>query len=150
MHRTLGNFHVFVYENDSDDCTSAALMEWQLDDPSRIHLLSEKLSAVAPRGTDHNRRIQMIAQFRNRVLRMLKEHDGPKFDYVWVIDWDMKPWKAEIVVKAFEEPEPWDMVCTDWKGHPTYLTLVLCPNLSHSVVCLASIFPRFATNGGIT
>jgi hypothetical protein len=60
----------------AQDCTSTALTEWQLDDPARVHLITETLSAVAPRGSDHNRRIQMIAQFRNRVLRMLKEHEG--------------------------------------------------------------------------
>jgi len=84
-----------------------------------VHAITERLNAVAPRGVDHNRRISMIAQFRNRALRMLKEHKD-KFDYVWVMDFDMLPWKAETIATAFRKSLPdWDMVCangvmSDW------------------------------------
>ena len=54
-----------------------------------------------------------------RVLRMLQEHEE-KFDYILVMDFDMKPWKAETVATAFRKTLPdWDMVCangvmSDW------------------------------------
>ena len=44
---------------------------------------------------------------------MMKEFQGKKFDYVWVIDWDMLPWKAETVASAFLQKQPWDMVCAN-------------------------------------
>jgi hypothetical protein len=108
-----GNFQTFIYENDSNDCTTTALTEWARDDPAHFQLLTEKLNAIAPRGV-HNQRIYMIAQFRNRVLRMMNENSkGQQFDYVWVIDWDMQPWKAEVVASAFAQPKPWNMVCAN-------------------------------------
>lgn len=107
-----GNFHTFIYENDSTDCTASVLTEWMRDDRSHVHVLTDRLGAVAPRGV-HNKRIYMIAQFRNRVIRMMKEFQGKKFDYVWVIDWDMLPWKAETVASAFLQKQPWDMVCAN-------------------------------------
>lgn len=34
-----------------------------------------------------------------------------RFEYVLVLDLDMVPWQPERIATAWEQQEPWDMVC---------------------------------------
>lgn len=97
-----GRFGIFFVENDSDDCTGTALKEWEHADPSRVHIVSRRLGAAAPRLNNHIERIRRLAGYRNDALEMMRLSRHAPFDFVIAIDLDMKTtWSAETLAKPF-------------------------------------------------
>eukprot|EP00036_Acanthoecidae_sp_10tr_P015393 CAMPEP_0206287050 /NCGR_PEP_ID=MMETSP0106_2-20121207/911_1 /ASSEMBLY_ACC=CAM_ASM_000206 /TAXON_ID=81532 /ORGANISM="Acanthoeca-like sp., Strain 10tr" /LENGTH=601 /DNA_ID=CAMNT_0053717581 /DNA_START=151 /DNA_END=1952 /DNA_ORIENTATION=- len=112
-----GRYNVFFVENDSTDCTGTALREWEHLDPARVHMSTGRLNAAAPRVGDHMQRIRRLAGFRNRVIQSMRDHPDAPFDYVLVIDLDLKPtWDVVTLVQPFlrQQHQPgfnFNMVC---------------------------------------
>lgn len=96
LHRTgklFNNYHIFVYENDSTDNTKQILIE---NKSKNFTFLSESrqdqdYKSKIESGEDmwHYNRCLVLAQCRNKYLEYF-ENSNTKFDYVCVLDLDLK------------------------------------------------------------
>jgi len=80
--------HAFiVYENDSEDETVDYLESWQMKDPERISLTTEKLDRERLGGMGQQRVVRM-AEYRNKCLDKVREK-FLDYDYYILIDMDL-------------------------------------------------------------
>lgn len=87
------------YENDSSDGTGEYLLRWAAAE-DRVHVVSERLgeqSAIVFGGGSETRRYQMLAWYRNRYLRVIRESYSD-WDLMLVVDTDIAVWSVQSLV----------------------------------------------------
>lgn len=111
--RFFKDYHIVIYENDSNDGTTELLKEWANKNP---HILSinettnettiPKQSKGTPFPGQSYSRIVKMAGFRNRVLKEVRERFTP--DLFCFIDIDIEEFEPRSVVDAiFNAPSDW-------------------------------------------
>lgn len=110
------NYQVVVFENDSSDETRLILEQWQrknvkvhsvtCPEDAMCKLNCLKMYDYGPRSQN---RIEKMADFRNRYLKVIQEHYYD-FDYVMVLDFDMQgPWSIDGIADTFGYTD-WDAI----------------------------------------
>lgn len=107
-------YQVVVFENDSSDTTRLMLEQWQKNN-LKVHLVTCPEDAMCKLnclkmydyGPQSYSRIEKMADFRNRYLKVIQEHYSD-FDYVMVLDFDMQgPWSIDGIADTFGYTD-WD------------------------------------------
>lgn len=132
------DYKVVIFENDSSDNTRYLLLDWQKKNP-RVHILEcpedamcklKKASAVQD-GTMSSGRMRKMVDYRNRVLRHIKETSSD-FDCVMLLDLDIRgPISLRGLASSFGTYNAWDSVSafglngiSFTGGNPVYYDLI--------------------------
>ena len=109
-------YHIIIYENNSQDNTKAILKH--IDHPN-VSITSEDISQneflhIQKQYNDtHNgalTRIEQICFARNKVLQAINTPTYDHFTHVIWIDMDAKNWSIKGVLDSFEKQDIWDVV----------------------------------------
>ncbi len=100
------DYSVVIVENDSRDNTRSLLLDWQRDEPNRVHILGCGLNQPScklclPKTETHTpdqKRIEKMVYLRNLYLEYIKNNDDLFYDYKYVMVVDM-----DILSYAFDD-----------------------------------------------
>jgi glycosyltransferase involved in cell wall biosynthesis len=106
--KTFANYHILIYENDSNDETPAMLREWAATNP-RVEIVSEKLGAPASLPIRCSSRGERMAHYRGLCQRRIREKYSSA-DFVILIDTDLEGgWSPDGIASTFAQ-DNWDFV----------------------------------------
>lgn len=114
---------IFLFENDSEDGTVAALERWARRDP-RVSFASERLGRPRHPSTRSEARRADMADYRARCQRAVLERFGD-FDYVVLLDTDLVGYDAVGLAQALGW-DGWDVLAA--KGVSHLRGRFLCPD----------------------
>ncbi len=102
------DYRIFLYENDSHDCTSRLLADWHSAN-SRMSFRSDGLGRPQHPSIRCLNRAADMAEYRNRCQQEVAER-WSDFDFVCVVDTDLLGgWSDEGLAHSFGS-QPWDFV----------------------------------------
>jgi hypothetical protein len=101
------DYHVIVFENDSNDGTKEKLSAWKTLN-SRINIISENYN-IQKRPS-----IKFLAEARNKYIRVIQSGQYNDFDIVLVIDMDMS-YGLDVrgIQDSFAKIDGWDGICSN-------------------------------------
>lgn len=108
-------YHIIIYENDSNDNTCKVLEQFKLENPyfTFIHETQVVEKYINYRNIDH--RVQVISHGRNRILHEINEK-YKTYDFMIMLDLDniLDNFKPEIISNIFNyDINSWDVLTTN-------------------------------------
>lgn len=120
--RLFNDFKFIIYENDSVDGTDKILKEYGSSNPGKLVYLHENLHIppAVSTGKHSIARFERMAQFRNMYLMESLKATYDDYDYVAVIDFDIKQGcTIDGFASNFICPYEWDMICANGSPYKT-------------------------------
>lgn len=115
-------YHIYVYENDSNDATKKLLKDWSEMDPMNIHVSinqtdsSKTIPSQKNAGTVNpfysHKRIEKMANIRNHYMQYIDDA-GWKADYLMIVDLDVAQLFLSPILSSFDTKIEWDAVCAN-------------------------------------
>jgi glycosyltransferase involved in cell wall biosynthesis len=108
------DYRVIVYENDSNDNTLDILRKWEAINP-RVKVITESIQGTPLLQLS---RTEKLACFRNHYLQLIKDSEEyTPFDFVIVVDMDLKGgWSNDGIAASFSRQD-WDIVASNSTGY---------------------------------
>ena len=106
------DYRLIIFENDSTDETLKSLRDFQTRDP-KLTIISKTFKNIKRPTT------KFMADARNYYLTEMKKPEYDSFDYMIVVDMDMKyGWDMRSLIHPFSIINRWDVSCSN--GMPTF------------------------------
>ena len=101
------DYRIIIFENDSEDDTLQILKRFQAKD-RKLSIISRTFKNIKRPTT------KFMAEARNFYLNEMKKHEYDSFDYVIVVDMDMKyGWDVRGIQHTFSKSKRWDVSCAN-------------------------------------
>jgi len=128
--KLFGDYHIVLYENDSEDCTVNDLKQWSLSEPC-LHFVSEKLDKPNFGSVLTLERMQFMVDCRNHYLQYIDDHHYWNADYVIVLDTDIQDIYTNGLVSSLGM-NGWD--CVTSNGVDKYENLMIYYDIAPLVI----------------
>lgn len=111
LSKNFKSYRVILYENDSRDNTKQILNNWKQSN-NNVVILSGNINrhSAVNYGPLSTERFKIMAEYRNKCVQEMNKKEYDPFDYVIMLDVDLKDWDIQGIIDSFSKRDRWDMV----------------------------------------